>query len=727
METEFDDLRTELVKTKTEALEYLKSILPQIESELLISNISYYNHLTDVDNYTDQRGGKLFIVSEFISLLSLHIGHIKETKIPNDELGDSFSKIQEKSQQYIFTSNFINKLDTQKGESDRFELNEFQLASDIKEEQSHIRNPAIPEHYEEFLTSLYLNYNDILKSKLGFNVDEAFKIKKGIVNCINNRIYLVSEEKSKFSKVLEKEIKYFRKKKKLSHNGILTVDEINSFRPVSNDELFKILFRMQSNNFYEEIKKCSSINSFLLSEVTGIDQSTISSFLNKFSISFGEIDRIYDMTEGVTPLMSKPIISNGTNFLISSLPLLSGAIGKVLDSELKQQKGKKSGLFKNFKHDFLLEKSISLFAKLLNNPIHTYTNVDYYIDNDRYELDGLIISDNIAFIIEVKTQIFSERAKKGYYQRIKKHLNDIITDSHSQSLRARKLFKNKNEIEIFPKNSKKKIINVENIDRFQSISVTLESLSHISPMLKTSNELSFFMDNDFPLIICYYDLIIISDLLQSPSQFSLYLKRREVFLSKKNYYTFDEIDVLSYFLSHYLDFERFNIDDSATLFLANATDEINQYYMYKFGISGKKVQKPKLDISLEFQRIINRVEESELHYRLNICELLHDLSNDSRNRFIKYLKKIRKMFKSDKELHDFSLVGSEKGGWGITYMTCENEEKLQDKLVEYCSFKQRQQETLIWVGIGDSGLKFPKITKLLYLKRNTTENKVQNG
>jgi hypothetical protein len=37
----------------------------------LLSNISFYNHLHDADQYSDYRGDKMFVVSELIALIAL--------------------------------------------------------------------------------------------------------------------------------------------------------------------------------------------------------------------------------------------------------------------------------------------------------------------------------------------------------------------------------------------------------------------------------------------------------------------------------------------------------------------------------------------------------------------------------------------------------------------------------------------------------------------------------
>src|SRR5688572_18361199 len=52
-------------------LKELEENMTQMETFDLLSNISFYNHLHDVQEYSDYRGDKMFVVSELIALIAL--------------------------------------------------------------------------------------------------------------------------------------------------------------------------------------------------------------------------------------------------------------------------------------------------------------------------------------------------------------------------------------------------------------------------------------------------------------------------------------------------------------------------------------------------------------------------------------------------------------------------------------------------------------------------------
>jgi hypothetical protein len=140
--------------------------------------------------------------------------------------------------------------------------------------------------------------------------------------------------------------------------------------------------------------------------------------------SLKESDKIY---EPITILKTKPFLEHNGQYLIPSLPLLVWAVEDVIETAIKKNQ-KINKKYPNIKHDFLLQQGMEFFKTLLPTATILRSNLFYNVNNNRCETDGLIIYDQVLFIIEAKANRITTRAKSGYQLRTEGHLKDIIRD-----------------------------------------------------------------------------------------------------------------------------------------------------------------------------------------------------------------------------------------------------------------------------------------------------------
>jgi len=230
----------------------------------------------------------------------------------------------------------------------------------------------------------------------------------------------------------------------------------------------------------------------------------------------------------------------------------------------------------------------------------------------------------------------------------------------------------------------------------------------MSMSIKATNDIGYFQDEHFPWIISIYDLVVLADLFENPVMLVHYIKRRKKFLSHKTLSIYEELDLISYFLSNGLyiehtlkDAEEKNV--SWIEFMPD-TDAINDYYMYKFGHKTKFTEKPKFYISKDFNDFLLQLDRSKMPHRVRMALLILEFNNKSIKQLMDYIKKIKKSFADDKELHDCSIYTHSLGGIGVTFMTGLNRQELDFKLHQYCTYKLNQQSANTWMGFGDVSL-----------------------
>jgi hypothetical protein len=222
----------------------------------------------------------------------------------------------------------------------------------------------------------------------------------------------------------------------------------------------------------------------------------------------------------------------------------------------------------------------------------------------------------------------------------------------------------------------------------------------------------------FPTLLIYF---------QEKQSISETIKQRKKFLSHKLVSTYEELDLVSYFLSNGLyiehtlkDAEKDNV--SWVEFMPN-TDAINDYYMYKFGHKTKFTEKPKFYISKEFNDFLLQLDQSRMPHRVRMSLLMLEFNNKSIKQLMDFIKKIKNTFAQDKGLHDCSIYTHAGRGLGITFMTGNNGQELDFKLHHYCEYKLNQQNANAWMGFGDisTDVKIYKFQSMFFAMREKIE------
>ena len=223
--------------------------------------------------------------------------------------------------------------------------------------------------------------------------------------------------------------------------------------------------------------------------------------------------------------------------------------------------------------------------------------------------------------------------------------------------------------------------------------------------IKATNDIGFFQNEHFPWIISIYDLVVLADLFENPIMLIHYIKQRKKFLSHKILSIYEELDLVSYFLSNGLYIEN-TLKDAEEKKISwfefiPDTDTINDYYMFKFGHKTKFTEKPKLYISEEFNDFLLQLDHSKIPHRVRMALLILEFNDKSIKKLIDTIREAKKAFAKDRALHNCSIYTHSHGGIGVTFMTGTDKRELDFELQQYCHYKLNQQNANAWIGFGD--------------------------
>lgn len=683
----------------------LEGLVSKFESFQLIANISHSNHLRDMSKpYDDYNEGRMAIIPEFITLMAIRKDYQTSCSIPADQFMEQIEKVNELASKYLGMSDALKTVGRLPKTQDETTLQK--VTNKLTRDETWIRNPGFPDHHFEIVAELLNPINEEIKKKFGFSVEESIIIRKNEINFLNQKFAACLDDADTKGASLKDEVVKFRNTGYISQDSLLSRAQFLELKDYSSKKLKPILAYHFRNEVFYHLQDVYSINLNELAAHCGLPVENVKNFIEFFSCNFNTTIPDEELMGSNIVLKTKPIVKHSDKYIIPSFSMLTWCVEPAIEDYIKSSP-KLSNKYKDIKHEFLLRKGLKLLKEILPNAMFYPENLYYDLENgDKCETDGLISYNDTLFIIEAKGHRLTTKAKGGNYQRTENHLNDIIGDSTAQGRRAAEYILSKEKAVFLTKKNEQILIERQKYKDIITVSLILEPIGNLTPLMKVANDLNYFKEHELPFIISIYDLIVFADHIEIPILFLHYLKRRRRFLEVQNAYVFEEIDLLGYYLSNglYIEhtLERAQEEKINMLAFDNQTDEFNDFYMYKYGHKEKFTPKMKSFLSIEFKTILKAIEKSEIPNKGKIMLEMLDVTSQSVKKLTEYIKTIKRQFVKDGQLHDCSIGTTGSGdNIGITYMVGPNKSSVEASLINYCKFKYAEQQASLWIGIGD--------------------------
>jgi|GEM_PF-2197841 len=237
---------------------------------------------------------------------------------------------------------------------------------------------------------------------------------------------------------------------------------------------------------------------------------------------------------------------------------------------------------------------------------------------DRAETDGVLLVDDIAFIIEAKGGALSFPARRGSASRIKRDFGALVEKAFSQALRTADFIRN-NPNGIFTDERGNPKIRLGNrpIRKIYLINPVLDSMDAFSIDLAEARKTGL-LSGDAEWIWCVNinDLQLVTDVLDTPTVFLLYLERRLRFNDHSDWFhVHDELDLLDYFLRQGLYLEEKHFEEDVLVHWQADTRELDAYYGAK-GVGLALPPKPTAPIYPELRTFLKQIESSGVAGRM---------------------------------------------------------------------------------------------------------------
>jgi hypothetical protein len=551
----------------------------------------------------------------------------------------------------------------------------------------YVRGESYPHQLRRIAHDIYAQHDDWFTQNLGFTVSNALSISESIINEYNRRI---NDEKQSSK---ERARQY--------------VEELIEKGQAKKEDKKDLETRI---GCYYYFGNSDAILSFTLDELvhfSGYSRDMCERYLERLSQAFGYRNAEFPDTFNdphlapwdYNTLYERPIISYSNKYFAPITSLFSEVLlhtfyyDLIADDEYWKKVGES-------KYGAWLERKTTEFMKRVFPHDEVFANPEYPNGNEL--CDVLVLHDRNIFILQCKTKRLRYDSKIGKeLQSIRDDLDKAVRESFTQASRARDYFVQNQPARIKVKRGRLEVDSRQISDIFL-LSVTLGSYPHLTTRLANINpKINLFSDNQYPWAISLLDLGVVTELIEFPSMFIHYAKRRLAVERTKFDVRADEIDLLGFYFSQGLYFGTEDFEKLNGLGLTGFSTEIDRYMFKKYEL-GENPSRPEQKMPPQFKEYIRAIEGLNSPYKTDCAVRLFDFDYESRALFADTAEMIKQQTRKDKALHSFSTTMKRVSlGFSFIAMDAEaNIEKLYRQVFSFAVMKKYVTKCKEWVGLG---------------------------
>ena len=345
----------------------------------------------------------------------------------------------------------------------------------------------------------------------------------------------------------------------------------------------------------------------------------------------------------------------------------------------------------DFAENFVYNTLIKVFGQE-----NVYKNIEIYDSKKRLgEIDVLVVFENRAIIIQIKSKRLTEESKKGNAKIIDDDFKKAVQTAYNQGYRCACYMQNK-KYQI--KNSQKNL-NFEHVD-FKEIYIFCIVSDHYPALTMQSYNFIKYTETDIikaPFIMDIFLLDVLSEMLDNPLYFLSYINKRTMYF--KNVLIQSELTLLSYHLKYNLHINSqyqslvLNEDIVVDLDLAMLSRRRNaKVFKAPDGI----LTRHKDTIIGDF---IEQIKYNKNKYSIELGLFLLTLSEDTIKQINKYIQEKALLFKKDNKLHDITMFFDECSTGLTIHIGNKQYDEAYIRLLEHCKYRKYRQSADNWFGL----------------------------
>ncbi len=286
-----------------------------------------------------------------------------------------------------------------------------------------------------------------------------------------------------------------------------------------------------------------------VAQATGIDSTVVRDFLDFFTTGFGQTDLGNGWPSVYEPFDRAPFLRLSNDLWLIHLGANSiFRFRAAIEEAIKRDQG----LWRRYERhrSAYLERHAINMIKSTSPHANGWVHLEYTFgegDGARnFDLDGLVLVDQTAFLVEAKAGAMTPAARRGSRSAIDQ-IKRLFDEAQQQTERAARYIRSSKEVRF--RSSKGPIrIRSGDISRIYLISVTLDSLHAFTANKSWLSRSGIVKSGESAWSVCDLDLEVVTELVTGVGEFASFLDFRSTVHEVERVIVVDELDWFGLFL-----------------------------------------------------------------------------------------------------------------------------------------------------------------------------------
>ncbi|WP_344836076.1 hypothetical protein [Kribbella ginsengisoli] len=308
----------------------------------------------------------------------------------------------------------------------------------------------------------------------------------------------------------------------------------------------------------EPDEQAVSVAQEAVAAAAGLEPAVVAAVVRQFRLDIDDwtpLQAVREFTSGNNPLRTNPLlVTDSGRLMLVHDALTLDAVRENLEQVLKATPGWEQYQAHRGK---VLERRISENLARVIPDAESWEGFEYFVPANADEAAGvpsgysklvegdlLVVKDDVALIVEAKAVALASKARAGSRGRLQSDLTRIITSAAAQARRLKSILERDGGF----RTRGNDWVALPDVREIHTVAVSLDDLTGVATTSQELVDAGLLESVDVPWTVSLHDLQLICDLVDLPSEFLLYLRRRRDPETTAYYAAPDELDLFLYFL-----------------------------------------------------------------------------------------------------------------------------------------------------------------------------------
>ena len=300
---------------------------------------------------------------------------------------------------------------------------------------------------------------------------------------------------------------------------------------------------------------------------------------------------------------------DGAYYCFNNQPVID-ELPRILNDWLKEKDAKRFNAFTKRRETYATTIALEALSKSLRGAEY-HQNLYYQHEDKRREIDGLLVFHDMAIVMQTKGGAFSRRARAGYDERIARDFHALVNEAFEQACCDACYLNSASEVTLYDLQGTE-VLKIKRPRHILKICLVLDAIDPLATDLKEAQERGLLNGLDeFPWVVTLNDLRTVTDTLDTPTEFLLYVARRVRANHHSEWFSVhDELDYLGYFLETglWLETKPPEMKDAGIFVYQYDIKPVAHYLASRF--LGRPATKPSPPFNLDLLKLIRDIENS---------------------------------------------------------------------------------------------------------------------